>query len=104
MENLSDKAKIVYATFKMLEASGEANAVTSYTVLNYIEENEELQEHEILKDMSEEDFVDIIMNMNIKSVSAVITALCRKNLLGKTATMSIKVDGERKDLKKYFLL
>ena len=40
MDNLSDKAKIVYATFLKLGAIGEENKVTSYAILDYIEENE----------------------------------------------------------------
>ena len=42
MENLSDKAKIVYATLKMLGAEGSENRVTSYAILDFISENEEV--------------------------------------------------------------
>ena len=37
MDNLSDKAKIVYATFLRLGAIGEENKITSYAVLDYIQ-------------------------------------------------------------------
>lgn len=103
MDTLSDKAKIVYAVFQSLEARNLGSAITSYTVLNYIEENEDLQEHELLKDIPEEEFVNIIMDMNIKSINTLIASMCRKDLIEKTAPSSMKVDGERKNLRLYYL-
>jgi len=103
MDTLSDKAKIVYAVFKALDAEGEKNAITSYTILDYIEENEDLQESELLKDIGEAEFVEIIMDMNIKSINTLVASMCRKDLIGKTEPVSMKVDGERRYLRKYFL-
>ena len=118
MESLSDKAKIVYATFlklgaigeenkitslKMLGAEGSENKVTSYAILDFISENEDLQEHELLKDVNETDFVDIIMELNIKSVNTIIASLCRKGLVEKTEPTSMTIDGQRRNLRQYFI-
>ena len=103
MDNLSDKAKIVYATFLKLGAIGEENKVTSYSILEYIEENEELQEDELLKDISEEDFVNIILDFNIKSINTLIASMCRKDIIVKTEPKSIKIDGQRHNLREYYI-
>lgn len=103
MDTLSDKAKIVYAVFKSLGADNKENKITSYTILNYIEENEDLQDHELLKDIEEEEFVNIIMDMNIKSINTLVASMCRKGLIEKTEPISMKVDGERRSLRQYFL-
>lgn len=103
MDNLSDKAKIVYATFLKLEAIGEENKVTSYAILDYIEENEELQEDELLKDISEEDFVNIILDFNIKSINTLIASMCRKDIIVKTEPKSMKIDGQRHNLREYYI-
>lgn len=103
MENLSNKAKIVYATFQMLNAIGEENKVTAYAILDYIEENEELQDNELLKDISEEDFADMIFDFNIKSVNTLIASMCRKDIVGKTEPRSIKIDGQKHNLREYYL-
>ena len=103
MDNLSDKAKIVYEALNMLGAKGIENAVTSYTILDFISENEELQEQESLNDIEETDFVDIIMELNIKSVNTIIASLCHKNLVIKTEPQSIVVDGQRHNLRQYFI-
>ena len=103
MDNLSDKAKIVYATFLKLGAIGEENKITSYAVLDYIEENEELQEDEMLKDISEEDFVNIILDFNIKSRNTLIASMCRKDIIVKTEPKSIKIDGQRHNLREYYI-
>lgn len=103
MDNLSDKAKIVYATFKRLDAVGEQNKITAYTILDYIEENEELQEDNLLKDISEEDFVNIILDFNIKSINTIIASMCRKDIVGKTEPKSMKIDGQRHNLREYYL-
>lgn len=103
MEDLSKKAKIVYAAFDMLGAKGIDNKVTSYTILDFISENEDLQDHEYLKDITEVDFVDIIMEINLKSINALITTLCKKGFLEKTEPTSIKVDGQRRNLRQYYI-
>ena len=103
MDNLSDKAKIVYATFLKLGAIGEENKVTSYAILDYIEENEELQEDELLKDIREEDFVNIILDFNIKSINTLIASMCRKDIIVKTEPKSIKIDGQRHNLREYYI-
>ena len=41
MNELSDKAKVVYSAMKMLNANQD-NKITSYTIMDFIEENEEL--------------------------------------------------------------
>ena len=84
MESLSKKAKVVYAAFEMLNAKGLENKVNAYTILDFISENEDLQEHALIKDMDEQDFVDIIMDLNIKSVNTIIASLCRKDIVEKT--------------------
>ena len=103
MESLSKKAKVVYAAFEMLNAKGLENKVNAYTILDFISENEDLQEHALIKDMDEQDFVDIIMDLNIKSVNTIIASLCRKGIVEKTEPTSIKIDGQRRNLRKYFL-
>lgn len=103
MEDLSNKAKIVYATFKMLGANNPDNKITSYAILDFISENEDLQDHELLKEVSEVDFVDIIMDLNIKSINTIIASLCRKGLVEKTEPSSIKIDGQRRSLRQYYL-
>lgn len=103
MKSLSKKAKVVYAAFEMLNAKGLENKVNAYTILDFISENEDLQDHDLIKDMDEQDFVDIIMDLNIKSVNTIIASLCRKDLVEKTEPTSIKIDGQRRNLRQYFL-
>lgn len=103
MESLSKKAKVVYAAFEMLNAKGLENKVNAYTILDFISENEDLQDHDLIKDMDEQDFVDIIMDLNIKSVNTIIASLCRKGMVEKTEPTSIKIDGQRRNLRQYFL-
>lgn len=103
MESLSKKAKVVYAAFEMLNAKGLENKVNAYTILDFISENEDLQDHALIKDMDEQDFVDIIMDLNIKSVNTIIASLCRKGIVEKTEPTSIKIDGQRRNLRQYFL-
>ena len=103
MESLSKKAKVVYAAFEMLNAKGLENKVNAYTILDFISENEDLQDHALIKDMDEQDFVDIIMDLNIKSVNTIIASLCRKGMVEKTEPTSIKIDGQRRNLRQYFL-
>ncbi len=103
MEELSNKSKVVYAAFEMLNAKNAENKITSYALLDFISENEELQDHELLKDIEEQEFVDIIMDLNIKSINTIIASLCRKDLAVKTEPTSIKVDGQRRNLRQYYL-
>ena len=103
MESLSKKAKVVYAAFEMLNAKGLENKVNAYTILDFISENEDLEDHDLIKDMDEQDFVDIIMDLNIKSVNTIIASLCRKGIVEKTEPTSIKIDGQRRNLRQYFL-
>lgn len=104
MDNLSIKAKIIYATMDQLGAYNRDNKVTSYTILDYIiEQNEELYEHPIFKNMPEEDFMDITIEINIKSVSAILTSLARKNIIIGTEPMNIKVNGTNRNLKQYYI-
>lgn len=103
MESLSKKAKVVYAAFEMLNAKGLENKVNAYTILDFISENEDLQDHALIKDIDEQDFVDIIMDLNIKSVNTIIASLCRKGIVEKTEPTSIKIDGQRRNLRQYFL-
>ena len=103
MESLSKKAKVVYAAFEMLNAKGLENKVNAYTILDFISENEDLQDHDLIKDIDEQDFVDIIMDLNIKSVNTIIASLCRKGIVEKTEPTSIKIDGQRRNLRQYFL-
>lgn len=102
MEELSLKAKIVYATMEMLNATKD-NKITSYNILDFIEENEELQDNHLIKEISEEDFVDAIMDLNIKSINTLIASMCRKNLIEKTEPESIIINGRKHNLRKYFI-
>jgi len=102
MDNLSNKAKIVLATVDMMKAIDTNSAVTSYAILDYISENEELADHPFLKDIPEVDFVDIIMEMNIKSVANLLSVLVNKGYLEKTNPISMKVNGEYKSLRLFY--
>lgn len=103
MDELTNKSKVVYAAFDMLNANSQDSKVTSYSLLDFISENEDLQDHELLKDIDEQEFVDIIMDMNIKSINTIIASMCRKGLVTKTEPTSIKIDGQRRNLRQYFL-
>ena len=102
MDNLSNKAKIILATIDMMKAVDINTAVTSYAILDYISENEELAEHPFLKDIPEIDFVDIIMEMNIKSVANLLSFLTNKGYLIKSNPISMKVNGEYKSLRLFY--
>lgn len=103
IDNLSIKAKIVYATLDSLGAKNEENKVTSYAIQDYIEENEELQEHELLKDIPEQDFIDIIMELSLKSINTLIASMCRQGIISKTEPTSMKINGQRHNLRGYFI-
>lgn len=103
MNGLSNKAKVIYAALEKLNAYSEQSEVTSYKLLDYISEDEELNEYPLLKDISEEEFVEIIMDLNLKSINTLIASMCRKDLVIKTEPHSIKIDGERHNLRFYYL-
>lgn len=104
MDNLSFKAKIVYATMEQLGAIDKESKITSYTILDYIiEESEELYTHSLVKDIPEEEFMDITLEINVKSISAILTSLARKGFIVGTEPITIKVDGTNRNLKRYFI-
>ena len=64
--DISNKAKVIYATMEKLGAVDNENKITSYAILDYIiEESEELQEHELLKDIPEDDYMNITCTISI---------------------------------------
>lgn len=104
MEGMSDKAKVVYAALKEMGAINEDNKVTSYAILDYIvEEAENLQDNELLKDIPEQDYLDITLEINIKSINAIVTSLAKKNLVEKTEPVILTVEGTNRTLRQYFL-
>jgi len=104
MIEMSKKAKIVYGALDMLQARSIENAVTSFALADFIGENEDLQNHEYVKDIEEEDFVNMIMEMNIKSIAGILNGLYKNGIINKTEPMSMKVNGANKILRKYFLV
>lgn len=104
MDNMSNKAKVIYAAFKEMGAVDKESKVTSYAILDYIvEEAETLQENELLKDISDQEYVDITLDVNIKSINAIVTSLAKKDLVVKTEPSTITVDGTSRSLRQYFL-
>ena len=104
MNDLSDKAKIIYITLQKLGAKDKETAATSYSILDYIvEEAEELQEEEVLKDIPEDEFVNITIDINIKSINTILTSLAKKNIITKTEPMNLKIDGVTRNLRQYYL-
>lgn len=104
MDNLSNKAKVIYAVLDKLEAYNNKSKITSYAILDYIiEESEELTSHNLLKDIPEEELIDITLDANIKSINTIITSLAKKGLVVKTEPTSITVDGTSRNLRQYFL-
>lgn len=104
MDNISDKAKIIYAALDKLGAIDKENKITSYTILDYIvEESEELQEHPMLKDIPENEYVDFTIDVNIKSINTIITSLAKKNIVIKTEPTNIKIDGTTRNLRQYYI-
>ncbi len=105
MNDLSDKAKIIYITLQKLGAKDKETAATSYSILDYIvEEAEELQEEEVLKDIPEDEFVNITIDINIKSINTLITSLAKKGYVAKTAPSTINVEGTSRNLRRYYLV
>lgn len=104
MDNMSNKAKVIYAAFKEMGAVDKKSKVTSYAILDYIvEEAETLQENELLKDIPDQEYVDITLDVNIKSINAIVTSLAKKDLVVKTEPSTITVDGTSRSLRQYFL-
>ena len=104
MDNLSYKAKIIYAAMDNLGAKGKDNKITSYAILDYIvEESEVLQEHELVKDIPEDKYVDFTIDVNIKSINTILTSLAKKNIITKTEPMNLKIDGVTRNLRQYYL-
>lgn len=104
MDNMSNKAKVIYAAFKEMGAVDKDSKVTSYAILDYIvEEAETLQENELLKDIPDQEYVDITLDVNIKSINAIVTSLAKKDLVVKTEPSTITVDGTSRSLRQYFL-
>jgi hypothetical protein len=101
---MSNKAKVIYAAFKEMGAVSKESKVTSYAILDYIvEEAETLQENELLKDIPDQEYVDITLDVNIKSINAIVTSLAKKDLVVKTEPSTITVDGTSRSLRQYFL-
>jgi hypothetical protein len=102
--DISDKAKVIYATMEKLGAVDNENKITSYAILDYIiEESEELQEHELLKDIPEDDYMNITLEITLKGINTIITSLAKKDLVVKTEPTSITVDGTTRSLRQYYL-
>ena len=78
--DISDKAKVIYATMEKLGAVDNENKITSYAILDYIiEESEELQEHELLKDIPEDDYMNITLEITLNGINTIITSLAKKD-------------------------
>ena len=102
--DISNKAKFIYATMEKLGAVDNENKITSYAILDYIiEESEELQEHELLKDIPEDDYMNITLEITLKGINTIITSLAKKDLVVKTEPTSITVDGTTRSLRQYYL-
>lgn len=102
--DISNKAKVIYATMEKLGAVDNENKITSYAILDYIiEESEELQEHELLKDIPEDDYMNITLEITLKGINTIITSLAKKDLVVKTEPTSITVDGTTRSLRQYYL-
>ena len=87
-----------------LGAVDNENKITSYAILDYIiEESEELQEHELLKDIPEDDYMNITLEITLKGINTIITSLAKKDLVIKTEPTSITVDGTTRSLRQYYL-
>ena len=104
MDGMSNKAKVVYAALKEMGAISKDTKVTSYAILDYIvEEAEALEENELLKDIPEQEYMDITLDINIKSINTIVTALAKRDLLIKTEPSTIQVDGTSRSLRQYYL-
>ena len=104
MDNMSNKAKVVYAALKEMGATSKDTKVTSYAILDYIvEEAETLEENELLKEIPEQEYLDITLEVNIKSINTIVTSLAKKNIVIKTEPSNITVDGTSRNLRQYYL-
>lgn len=104
MDNVSNKAKIIYAALKELGAVDKENKTTSYAILDYIiEEAEELQDNELLKDIPEQEYLDFTLDINIKSINTIITSLAKKDLVVKTEPTNLTVEGTTRNLRQYYI-
>jgi len=103
MIELSKKAKIIYGALDMLQAKSPESAVTSFALSDFISEDEDLQNHDYVKDIDENDFVNIIMELNIHSIAGILNGLYAKHIIEKTDPMPMKINGESKNLRKYYL-
>lgn len=104
MDNISNKAKIIYAALKELRAVDKENKTTSYSILDYVvEQADELKENELLKDIPDQEYLDFTLDVNIKSINTIITSLAKKDLLVKTEPTTITVDGTSRSLRQYYL-
>ena len=68
-----------------------------------MKEAEELQDNELLKDIPEDEYLNITLDINIKSINTIITSLAKKNLVVKTEPTNISVDGTTRSLRQYYL-
>lgn len=104
MAPLSYKAKIVYAALEQLEAVNKDSQVNAYTILDYIvEEAETLQKHPWLQEIDEQAYVDFTIDVKIRSICTLLTALAAQDLVIKTEPRSVKIDGTFRSLRYYFL-
>lgn len=104
MDNISNKAKIIYAALKELGAVDKENKTTSYSILDYVvEQADELKENELLKDIPDQEYLDFTLDINIKSINTIITSLAKKDLVAKTEPTTITVDGTSRSLRQYYL-
>ena len=104
MDGMSNKAKVVYVALKEMGAISKETKVTSYAILDYIvEEAETLEENELIKDIPEQEYMDITLDINIKSINTIVTALAKKDLVIKTEPSTITVDGTSRSLRQYYL-
>lgn len=104
MDNISNKAKIIYAALKELGAVDKENKATSYSILDYVvEQADELKENELLKDIPDQEYLDFTLDVNIKSINTIITSLAKKDLLVKTEPTTITIDGTSRSLRQYYL-
>lgn len=104
MTPLSDKAKIVYAALEKLDATNINNKVNAYTIMDYIiEEAETLQSHPWLQEINETDYVDFTIEVNVKRVCTLLTALAKHDLVIKTEPSTVKIDGTTRSLRYYYL-
>lgn len=104
MDELSYKAKVIIVALNQMKATNKDNKTNSYAILDYIvEETDALCKDPMLKDIPEEDLVNITIDISIKSINTLITSLAKKNIVEKTEPTSILVEGTRRNLRQYYL-